>query len=215
MRMNPMRTACGVAQGIRRYTRAKTFTAIGWRWWWRVFRRSPVNLVCGRLCWSAPRVGFSGSRGTSSTTSRQLCEGWIDIRRGHHGDMGRLVVSSKQAGRYGDTASLHHQRKGSRLWGCDSLRCRIFDPYECFDGAHTSRHLRQPGCRCVLDTVRRCLQGGGRMADEVSHRVFMTDDGKRAVWERIRREARRCVSVVTNGELPGAAFRVPGIGGRA
>ena len=47
------------------------------------------------------------------------------------------------------------------------------------------------------------------MADEVSHRVFMTGDGKRAVWERIRREARRCVSVVTNGELPGAAFRVP------
>lgn len=53
------------------------------------------------------------------------------------------------------------------------------------------------------------------MADEVSHQVFMTHDGKRAGWERIRREARRCVSVVTNGELPGAAFRVPGIGGRA
>ncbi|POM14336.1 Uncharacterised protein [Burkholderia cepacia] len=53
------------------------------------------------------------------------------------------------------------------------------------------------------------------MADEVSHQVFMTHDGKRAGWERIRREARRCVSVVTNGELPGAAFRVPGIRGRA
>lgn len=53
------------------------------------------------------------------------------------------------------------------------------------------------------------------MADEVSHQVFMTHDGKRAGWERIRREARRCVSVVMNGELPGAAFRVPGIGGRA
>ncbi len=53
------------------------------------------------------------------------------------------------------------------------------------------------------------------MADEVSHRVFMTDDEKRAIWERIRREARQCVSVVTNGELPGAAFRVPETGGRA
>ena len=50
------------------------------------------------------------------------------------------------------------------------------------------------------------------MANEVSHWVFMTDDEKRAIWERIRREARRCVSVVTNGELPGAAFPVPGTG---
>ncbi len=53
------------------------------------------------------------------------------------------------------------------------------------------------------------------MANEVSHWVFMTDDEKRAIWERIRREARRCVSVATNGELPGAAFPVPGTGGRA
>lgn len=53
------------------------------------------------------------------------------------------------------------------------------------------------------------------MANEVSYWVFMTDDGERAIWERIRREALRCVSVVTNGELPGAAFQVPGTGGRA
>lgn len=52
------------------------------------------------------------------------------------------------------------------------------------------------------------------MADEVSYWVIMTDDGERAIWEGIRREARRCVSVVTNGELPGAAFPVPGTGGR-
>ncbi|SEU47727.1 hypothetical protein SAMN03159335_07802 [Burkholderia cepacia] len=39
------------------------------------------------------------------------------------------------------------------------------------------------------------------MADEVSYWVIMTDDGERAIWERIRREARRCVSVATNGEL--------------
>ena len=66
-------------------------------------------------------------------------------------------------------------------------------------------------CSTLFDDA---CKGGGRMADEVSHWVFMTDDEKRAIWERIRREALRCVSVVTNGELPGTAFRVPGTGGR-
>lgn len=125
MRMNPMRTACGVAQGIRRYTRAKTFTAIGWRWWWRVFRRSPVNLVCGRLCWSAPRVGFSGSRGTSSTTSRQLCEGRIDIRRGHHGDIG-AACGVVEASRAGGTATRHRCITSGKVavYG-SAIRCAV------------------------------------------------------------------------------------------
>ncbi|HDR9488313.1 TPA: DUF1289 domain-containing protein [Burkholderia aenigmatica] len=40
-------------------------------------------------------------------------------------------------------------------------------------------------CSTLFDDV---CKGCGRMADEVSHWVFMNDDEKRATWERIRRE---------------------------
>lgn len=188
MRMTPMRTACAVAHGIRRYTRAKTFTAIGRRL--RVFRRSPVNLVRPTLLVSTTRRIFGESQNIlhdkSATVRRpDRHTAWTSRRHG----CGLRCRRSKPGGTATRYRS-HHQQKGSRVWGRDSLRCRIFDLYECFDGAHTSLPIRQPRCRCVLDTVRRCLQGGGRMADEVSHWVFMTGDEKRAVWERIRREAR-------------------------
>lgn len=44
----------------------------------------------------------------------------------------RLAVSSKQAGRYGDTASLHHQRKGSRVWGARFVALPDFRPIRVF-----------------------------------------------------------------------------------
>ncbi|NHV32277.1 DUF1289 domain-containing protein [Burkholderia sp. D-99] len=40
-------------------------------------------------------------------------------------------------------------------------------------------------CSTPFDDV---CNGCGRTADEASHRVFMSDDEKRAIWERIRRE---------------------------
>jgi uncharacterized protein len=40
-------------------------------------------------------------------------------------------------------------------------------------------------CSTLFDDV---CKGCGRTADEVSHWVFMSDDEKRATWERIRRE---------------------------
>ena len=204
------------AIGNRQSAGSRRQAAGGRRWRWRVFRRSPVNLVRPTLLVSTTRRIFGRAQNIlhdKSATVRKPDRhtAWTSRRHG----CGLRCRRSKPGGTATRHRSHHHQRKGSRVWECDSLCCRIFDPYECFDGAHASLPIRQPRCRCVRDTVRRCLQGGGRMADEVSHRVFMTGDGKRAVWERIRREARRCVSVVTNGELPGAAFRIPGTGGRA
>ncbi|WP_083265984.1 DUF1289 domain-containing protein [Burkholderia lata] len=38
-------------------------------------------------------------------------------------------------------------------------------------------------CSTLFDNV---CKGCGRTADEVSHGVFMNDDEKRAIWERIR-----------------------------
>ncbi|RQZ48926.1 hypothetical protein DF057_38625 [Burkholderia cepacia] len=58
--MMPVRTACAVAHGISRYTRAKTFTAIGRRL--RVFRRSPVYLVRPTLLDSTTRRIFGDSQ---------------------------------------------------------------------------------------------------------------------------------------------------------
>ena len=106
VRMMPVRTACAVAHGISRYTRAKTFTAIGRRL--HVFRRSPVYLVRPTLLDSTTRWIFGESRRTSSTTRRQLCEGRIDIWRGHHGDMGAacgVVEASRAVRRHGIAAS--------------------------------------------------------------------------------------------------------------
>ncbi|MDR8757874.1 DUF1289 domain-containing protein [Burkholderia pseudomultivorans] len=40
-------------------------------------------------------------------------------------------------------------------------------------------------CSTLFDDV---CKGCGRTADEVSNWVFMSDDEKRAVWARIRRE---------------------------
>ncbi len=60
VRMMPVRTACAVAHGISRYTRAKTFTAIGRRL--RVFRRSPVYLVRPTLLDSTTRRIFGDSQ---------------------------------------------------------------------------------------------------------------------------------------------------------
>ncbi len=173
MRMMSVRTACAVAHGIRRYTRAKTFTAIGrrqaaggrrwrwrWRWRWRVFRRSPVNLVRPTLLVSTTRRIFGRAQNIlhdkSATVRRpDRHTAWTSRRHG----CGLRCRRSKPGGTATRYRS-HHQQKGSRVWERDSLRCRIFDPYECFDGAHTSLPIRQPRCRCVLDTVRRCLQGG-------------------------------------------------------
>ncbi|OXJ08860.1 DUF1289 domain-containing protein [Burkholderia sp. AU6039] len=40
-------------------------------------------------------------------------------------------------------------------------------------------------CSTLFDDV---CKGCGRTADEVLHWVFMNDDEKRAIWERIRHE---------------------------
>ncbi|KVL03831.1 DUF1289 domain-containing protein [Burkholderia cepacia] len=42
-------------------------------------------------------------------------------------------------------------------------------------------------CSTLFDDV---CKGCGRTADEVSHWVFMNDEERRAIWERIRREGR-------------------------
>lgn len=152
--------AFAVTQDSSRYTRAETFSTIGMQTLMHArFRRSPTHVVRQKPLDNAARqiAGVSKSilqRQIDNCAKADPADG-----AGIAAAQVRLASASKQAGRARGAAQTASSVERYPFMGRDSLRCRIFNQDECSNDFHASRRTRQPLCRCVLDAVRRSLQG--------------------------------------------------------